>query len=107
MRLHSLAAWRPSVLGATCLAWSVAAGCASAPVRTVPPPPVTPIEVIEELDSGACPLTYDYLDLEVEGYFEAVRAVRGDPRLGAEPRSCWPRTWSEFAAWLLSLECPR
>ncbi len=67
---------RLSVIGATCLALSVASGCSHGRASVVPNPPTMPLDVILELDEGQCPMTEEYLFVEVEGYFEGIRAMR-------------------------------
>lgn len=55
---------------------------------------------MDEFDSGACPAARQYVEVEVEGYFEGVRSERNPSRLDPEP---WWRRW--FAA-VFSLENP-
>ena len=90
-----------SAVGAICLLLNVAGGCANGPASVVPEPPVTPIDVVIEMDSGLCPASADYIELEVEGYFEGIRSMRGTAEPDPEP---W---WVRWFGCVFSLECWR
>ena len=104
-------AWRSTSLALVFAASIYSAGCASSRQGSgdVPDCPPWTSDAIEELEAilarGESPALEAHI-AEQLAYCEAIERWN-DESLATDPRSCWPRTWSEWASLLFALECPR